>query len=272
MFLLGFAAYLYGLSSVQESRSQSVMYKVLAGQLSAAIAPTGPTVLCNPNAVASSTSSAMCPTAQGTPVAIMNIPSIGINDMVVVYGTSPEDLTLGPGLVRSGPLPGQGGVSEVYGRKATFGAPFAHLDAAAQGRHHPGHHRPGRVQLRGRGLRQQQPPGRGPVPQPAGPADLRLGHRAHLLQLRGRGPDLAVKPEPGGLPAIYSDETALSGDSGALVDTLLWGLALAVVSVGATVAAARWKPWPTYLTAAPLVLIVLWNLYTSLAALLPNVY
>jgi hypothetical protein len=56
------------------------------------------------------------------------------------------------------------------------------------------------------------------------------------------------------------------------VDTLLWGLALAIVSVGTTVAAVRWKPWPTYLAAAPLVLIVLWNLYTSLAALLPNVY
>ena len=45
-----------------------------------------------------------------------------------------------------------------------------------------------------------------------------------------------------------------------------------LVSVGATVAAARWTPWPAYLAAAPLVLIVLWNLYQSLAALLPNVY
>ena len=36
--------------------------------------------------------------------------------MVVVEGTSPENLMYGPGLVRSSPMPGQGGVSEIYGR------------------------------------------------------------------------------------------------------------------------------------------------------------
>jgi sortase (surface protein transpeptidase) len=272
IFLLGFAAYLYGLSSVQEARSQNVMYKVLAGQLSAAIAPTGPTVLCNLNAVASATSSAMCPTAQGTPMAIMNIPGIGIKDMIVVYGTSPEDLALGPGLVRSGPLPGQGGVAEIYGRKATFGAPFAHLDALRKGEII-------RVTT-GQGVSSYEVVAFGSSsrqvedPYPNRLVLLTSGSAAVPTYYSYVDADLVsqVKPEPGGLPAIYSDETALSGDSGALVDTLLWGLALAIVSVGATVAAARWKPWPTYLTAAPLVLIVLWNLYTSLAALLPNVY
>ncbi len=272
LFLLGFAAYLYGLSSVQESRSQSVMYKTLAGQLSAAIAQTGPTVLCNPNAVASATSSAMCPTAQGTPMAIMNIPSIGIKDMIVVYGTSPEDLTLGPGLVRSGPLPGQGGVSEMYGRKATFGAPFAHLDALRKGDIIRVTTAQGvssyEVVAFGGSSRQVEDP------YPNRLVLLTSGSATVPTYYSYVDADLVsqVKPEPGGLPAIYSDETPLSGDSGALVDTLLWGLALAIVSVGTTVAAVRWKPWPTYLAAAPLVLIVLWNLYTSLAALLPNVY
>jgi sortase A len=272
IFLLGFAAYLYGLSSVQEARSQNVMYKTLAGQLSAAIAPTGPTVLCNPNAVTSATSSAMCPTAQGTPTAIMNIPGIGIKDMIVVYGTSPEDLTLGPGLVRSGPLPGQGGVSEIYGRKATFGAPFAHLDALRKGEII-------RVTT-GQGVSSYEVVAFGSSsrqvedPYPNRLVLLTSGSAAVPTYYSYVDADLVskVQPTPGGLPAIYSDETPLSGDSGTLADTLLWGLALALVSVGTTVAAARWKPWPTYLTAAPLVLIVLWNLYTSLAALLPNVY
>ena len=57
-----------------------------------------------------------------------------------------------------------------------------------------------------------------------------------------------------------------------LVLTLMWGLALVIVSVAGTVAAARWSPWLAYLAAAPLALAVLWNLYQSLAALLPNVY
>ena len=45
-----------------------------------------------------------------------------------------------------------------------------------------------------------------------------------------------------------------------------------IISVAGTVAAARWSPRLAYLAAAPLVLAVLWNLYQSLAALLPNVY
>ena len=80
-----------------------------------------------------------------------------------------------------------------------------------------------------------------------------------------RGPDSA------GL-AVYSDETALSGDDGALVTALLWALALAGVSAAGTFAVTRWSPWPVYLAVAPIALAVLWNLYQSLAALLPNVY
>jgi hypothetical protein len=51
-----------------------------------------------------------------------------------------------------------------------------------------------------------------------------------------------------------------------------WGVALALVSAGATYAAARWPPWVCYLALAPVALVVLWNLYQSLAALLPNLY
>jgi sortase A len=81
-----------------------------------------------------------------------------------------------------------------------------------------------------------------------------------------------VHQDPGGLPAITPAETALSGDDSALVLTMVWGMALALVSAAGTVAAARWSPWLAYLAAAPLALAVLWNLYQSLAALLPNVY
>ena len=37
------------------------------------------------------------PTAPGSPVAILTIPSIGVRDLIVVQGTSPQNLTLGPG-------------------------------------------------------------------------------------------------------------------------------------------------------------------------------
>jgi sortase A len=266
VFLLGFVAYLFGVSSVQESRSQTVMYTALRYKLSQGIAPLGPTAPC------AAASSAVCPTTPGTPVAILNIPAIGVHDLVVVAGTSPEALMLGPGLLRNGPMPGQAGLVQIYGRRATFGAPFARIGGL----------RPGAIitATTGQGVAKYRVAALG-----SSSRLVRDPNPNRLILLTAQSPVvptfytyvdavLISSPQatPGGLPAIYSDETALSGDGGALISTLLWALALAGVSALATIGALRWRPWPTYLTAAPIVLLVLWNLYESLAALLPNVY
>jgi hypothetical protein len=259
LFLLGFAAYLYGLSGVQEHRVQSTMYATLRYQLSQGTAPTGRT-----------NSGALIP--PGTPVAILNIPAIGIRDLVVVEGTSPENLTLGPGLVRDSPQPGQGGVSEIYGRAATFGAPFGALARLRPGDTIKAITSQGiatyRVEALG-GSRLQ-------VNNPAPNQLILLTAGSAVVPAYDTYVDAdlasAAQPEPGGLPAIFSDETPLSGDSGALILTVLWGLALAGLSAAATFGVIRWRPWPTYLAGAPVLLLVLWNLYQSLSALLPNVY
>ena len=67
--VLGFAGYLYGLSGVQESRAQVLGYAQLRTELAAQTAPLGPT-------------------APGSPVAVLDIPSIGVRNMVVVEGTT----------------------------------------------------------------------------------------------------------------------------------------------------------------------------------------
>jgi sortase A len=253
VFLLGFAAYLYGLSGVQEARSQTTLYTALRIELANQVAPLGATT-------------------PGAPVAILDIPSIGVRNMVVVEGTSPENLTLGPGHQRDTPLPGQSGVAEIFGRRATFGAPFARL----------GQLRPGatiRV-ITGQGVSSY-------TVKALGDSSLMVEDPApnRLILLTAGSPfipsyyiyadaDLtsAAHQDPGGLPAITTAETALSGDDNALVLTMLWALALALVAAAGTIAAVRWSPWLAYLSTVPLVLAVLWNLYQSLAALLPNVY
>jgi sortase A len=243
-----------------------VLYTELRGKLSAGIAPLGPTAPC------AAASAKVCPTTPGTPVAILTIPAIGVRHLVVVEGTSPEALMLGPGLLRNGPMPGQGGLVQIYGRRATFGAPFGGI----------GDLRPGDIikATTGQGVARYR------VAALGGSSRLvRDPNPNRLLLLTAQSPVVpayytyvdavlisAPQAQPGGLPAIFTDETALSGDGGALVSTVLWALALAGVSALATIAALRWMPWPTYLIAAPIVLIVLWNLYQSLAALLPNVY
>jgi sortase A len=253
VFLLGFAAYLYGLSSVQESRSQATLYKQLSNELGNALAPVGPTT-------------------PGAPVAILNIPSIGVHDLVVVEGTTSENLRLGPGHLRDTPLPGQGGTSMIYGRRTTFGAPFSRLAQL----------RPGDkiTAITGQGTSSYTVVALGSshrlVENPATNQLILLTAASSTIPTYYLYVDAnltsTAQQSPGGLPDIGPQETALSGDDNALVLTTLWAFALALVSVGATVAAARWSPWLTYLCAAPIVLAVLWNLYENLAALLPNVY
>jgi sortase A len=253
VFLFGFLAYLFGISGVQEARAQSNAYATLRAQLGQQVAP-------------------LAATTPGAPVAILNIPAIGIKNMVVVEGTSPENLELGPGHVRNTPLPGENGVAEIFGRRATFGAPFGRLGDL---------HRGDKVKIiTGQGTASYTIIAKGDsshlVKDPA-PNRLLL-----LTACSATVPssycyfdaELTTTPQqdPGGRPLISAAETPLSGDTSVLVLTMMWGLALVIISVAGTVAAARWSPWLAYLTAAPLALAVLWNLYQSLAALLPNVY
>ncbi|MGQ0680124.1 MAG: class E sortase [Actinomycetota bacterium] len=64
---------------------------------------------------------------QGEAVAIIRIPRIGI-DQVVVEGTSVADLRLGPGHYSGTPLPGHSGNSAIAGHRTTYGAPFRRLN------------------------------------------------------------------------------------------------------------------------------------------------
>jgi sortase A len=192
--------------------------------------------------------------------------------MVVVEGTSAENLTLGPGHLRDTPLPGQGGISVIYGRRATFGAPFSRLAQL----------RPGDkiTAITGQGKSSYTVEALGDShrliddPAPNRLLLLTAGSSTVPTYYVYVDADLTstVQPSPGDLPDITTQETALSGDGAALVIAALWALALALVSAGGTVAAMRWSPWLVYLSLAPVALAVLWNLYQSLAALLPNVY
>ncbi|MBV9291412.1 MAG: class E sortase, partial [Frankiales bacterium] len=106
--LLAAWAVLYGivLSGLQEHRAQHNLFAAFREQLSTATAPT------------------RAPIALGRPVAVVDIPSLGIHRLVVVEGTGAEQLRSGPGHRPDSVLPGQAGASVLFGRSTTFGAPF----------------------------------------------------------------------------------------------------------------------------------------------------
>lgn len=68
----------------------------------------------------------------GVPVAVIDIPAIGLYD-VVREGTSGGVLMGGPGHKRDTVLPGQSGVSVIMGRSLAFGGPFGGLSKLAPG-------------------------------------------------------------------------------------------------------------------------------------------
>ena len=70
--------------------------------------------------------------ADGAPVAYLEIPQLGIRE-VVVEGTDSGTTQLGPGHRRDTALPGQAGVSVILGRAAAYGGPFARLQELVPG-------------------------------------------------------------------------------------------------------------------------------------------
>jgi len=253
LLIVGFVGYVLGVSRIQEASAQRKLYATLAGELGQDIGPLGPTT-------------------PGAPVAVLDIPSIGINDTVIVEGTSPEDLMAGPGHLRNTPLPGQEGLSVIFGRRVTFGAPFARIDSLRPGNEITTITQQGKSVYKVVAVGDSQHPVK----------DTSLNRLVLLTTSSPTVPtyylevdaDLVSKVNNGPvqMPAIGPSEAALAGDSGILVLTMVWGLALVIVSVGAAVAAARWSPWPVYLIATPAVLAIVWILYENFAALLPNLY
>jgi hypothetical protein len=192
--------------------------------------------------------------------------------MVVVEGTTPESLTDGPGLLRATPLPGQAGVSEIFGRRATFGAPFGRLAQL----------KPGDLieAITGQGTSTYRVAATGGSQQAINdPAPNRLVLLtassplvpSYYVDIDARLTS-AANPAPSIPPVIGASEPALAGDTGALGLAMAWGEILILVSVAATIAVVRWSRWPAYLVIAPVLLAVLWNLYQALAMVLPNVY
>lgn len=64
--------------------------------------------------------------ASGSPMAVIQIPSIGVSE-VVLEGTSGSVLAKGPGHYRASVFPGGAGDSVILGRQAAYGGPFGRI-------------------------------------------------------------------------------------------------------------------------------------------------
>lgn len=255
--MLGFVAYVAVVGNVVHARAQQLAYASLRNELANGTAPLGQ-VDDRGRAV-----------ALGAPVALLEAP--GIRE-VVREGTTSGVLTGGPGHRRDSVLPGQPGVSVIYGRKAAFGAPFAGIATLRRGALFHVTTGQGRHEYRVLGVRRSGDPapiGGGPrltLVTATGPAYLPSG----VLLVDTALVSAPVPAAPLRPIAMTGSEGPLAGDRTALVAMVLWGQGLVLAACLVVWMGVRWGRRQAWLVGVPLLGALGLVVASSAARLLPN--
>ncbi len=255
-----FLAQLLLLGGLEQSRAQDRLYDEFRQQLAAGTAPTGGII------------------APGSPVAVLSIPSLGW-EQVVTEGTSAGTMLAAPGHRRDTVLPGQAGVSLIYGRSSTFGRPMSTLLAEGSGKTMTVVTGQGTATYTLSGIR------RAGDPMPALPTGN--ASRITFVTSEGSGRLSALTPgdvvyvdatatgdafaAPGGrLNAIGPSEVAMAADRSVMPALALSLGALAAATVGILVARRRFGAVRTWLIGTPVVVALAWLSADLATYLLPN--
>jgi sortase A len=259
---LGFVFTITTLGALKEHRDQVTGYDNFRYELANGTAPVGQTdengVLLEP----------------GTAVALLDFPTLGFQTLVN-EGTTSGVLVSGPGHRRDTYLPGQAGVSLIYGRRAAFGGPFGDIASLKPGDQITATTGQAVSTYKVIDVRRANdviPPQTGKGRMTLVTADGRPYLPDGVIYVDA---DLTTDVQPANsriitAAALAPAEFALQGDSSAWFLLLLWAQALLVVSIGLVFAWVRWGRWETWVVGMPILLAV--GVATALQAslLLPN--
>jgi len=255
---------LFVASNLQQRAAQQRAFDRIRSELATGTAPIGP---------ADSDGRLL---AAGSPIAYMEIPSIGLRQ-VIGEGTSSATLFGGPGHRRDSVFPGNPGVSVVLGRRAAFGGPFQRLEDLRKGALILITTGQGKFEYRVTGLREEGDP----VPAPVGSGEGRL-----LLATAAGRPflpdgvlrvdaDLETPAVGGARPTVAStalppSEQIMGADTSTLWALALWLQALTIIAVGAVWAWHRWGRARAWVVFLPPLLLVGLSAADEAARLMPN--
>lgn len=256
---LWMAAQMLLLSGVAHNRDQALLYDTFRTQLADTTAPLGPEI------------------PPGDPVAIISIPAIGV-DEVVVEGTASGDTIAGPGHLRNTVLPGQQGTSYVFGRHAMYGGPFRRITELEPGDAINVTTAQGEKTLRVLGVRHEGDPVlAAPV---AGVSRLTLATAEGTGSLSSLTANTAVYvdaeatdafPAPSGRStAVPDSELVMAKDSRALPLLALCLALLLALTFGVIAARQRWAASLVWVIASPLAVALAWMTTDTVSRLLPN--
>lgn len=216
----------------------------------------------------------------GDPIAILDLPTIG-SRQIVVEGTRAGDLTAGPGRLRSSPQPGRAGNAVLFGRRTTYGRPFAQLDEL----------RPGdpmdvvTTEGKFRYVVQQVRVVAAGEPDPIGAtfsnrltlvtSDDKYGTTGRLVAiglLEGAPvptpTDADGRPPP--VPFVKPDEFGTKRTTADIALAILFTQALVAAYFGTKWLYRNWLPWSTWLVTAPVFILVALLWLDSMTRLLPS--
>lgn len=252
------------ISQVQHATAQARLFEELRTSLAEGSAPLGQTD--HEGALV----------APGTPVALLSIPALNLQE-TVVEGTSSRELMDGVGHRRDTPLPGQSGTSVLMGRTAAYGGVFGQMTRLPAGERFTvttglgvaeyevtGHRRagdPGPGILTGDG-------GRLTLTTAAGDAFLPDG----VLRVDAK---LLSKPFPKAAPVLYAAslepaELPLGSDTSDLVGLLVCLELMVLAALGAVWSWYRWGQRETWLVFLPALGALSVLTGTQVNLLLPN--
>jgi sortase A len=260
---LSFLIELTVLGGLRHDHEQAQLATQFRYELAQSIAPVGPL------------DDAGKPLAAGTPVALLEIPQLGLRE-IVVEGTSSGTLISGPGHRRDTPLPGQVGTSVIAGRRATYGGPFRSINQlhtgdpitviTGQGRHtfvvigvrHAGDAVPPAL-ARGHG-RLTLVTTDGPALQPT---DV-LRVDAELTS--------AAQSRPAQLPsaALPPADAPLAGDTSVLLSIVGWAILLVTAALATVWVRYHIGFWQAWLIGLPTLVALGLTVTDDIAAMLPN--
>lgn len=252
--VVAFAGFLWLGSGLQEGRHQTGLERNFRTQLATLKAPVGGDI------------------AEGVPVARLDVPGAGI-DQIVSQGTTSSELRAGPGHLRASVMPGQVGNAVMLGRHLSYDGPFRRL----------GDLRPGDkiAVTTGQGISRYKVTSVGSRSGRDGSAFLPTTDARLTLVTSSSAlvasrytvvvAELTSKPFPstGRAGSIRRNELGLTGDSGSAPALFLWLVAFALAALAVTWGSRARPGVVAWLLSVPVLLALVWLVFDSAAPLLP---
>jgi sortase A len=262
LIAFGFVAHLTVVSRLEHNAAQVRLYARLRDQLANGVAPVGQV----------SDSGRLL--ANGTPMALLEIPRLHLRE-VVSEATTSAVLTQGPGHQRNTPFPGQPGTSVIDGRAAAYGGPFGGLHRLRAG--DPITVTTGEGTSHFKVIDTRNDGGPSAPPLAAGAARLTLVTARGLpyvpvgvtrVDADLVGAPLAPSPMP--VTAVLRSDLPLGTQTDSIYALVLWLEALVAVAVLGIWCWRRWSPVRTWIVGFPVGALVLYYVFGQTVRLFPN--